>query len=153
MKNILIVISKIILLIFPSVAMAALCGPEIAEKVPINDSKWVIVTKVYRCSVMDPGRMEIDAVRSDDGKSVGIAAFNEETESTVSVIGSGIFIRVPNLVDMEKKIDYFGSMKINIVYLPYDDPKERENYRFWLRHPDKVSAKKWYSEKFEGKIK
>lgn len=120
------------------------CGPEQAERVGIPGSAWIIVTQVYRCSVMDPGRLEVFAQNTHSNKRQPILTLNTEENTHVEYRPEGyLAITLPNLVEITYQVDRFDHYRIEYRYVPKDDPGERSKYVYWLHHPNDPDADAW----------
>src|SRR5271166_2068258 len=120
------------------------CGPEPAERVDIPGSTWVILTQVYRCSVVDPGRLEIVAQNTRSNEKQPILTLNAEEDTHVEYHPEGyLTVTLPNLVEITSQADRFNRYRIEYNYVPKDDPGERSKYVYWLHHPNDPDADAW----------
>lgn len=123
------------------------CGPEQAERVVIPGSAWTIVTQVYRCSVVDPGRLEIIAQDTRSNEKRPILTLSTEEDTHVEYHPEGyLTITLPNLVEITSQADRLDRYSIEYNYVPKDDPGERSQYVYWLHHPNDPDADAWCRE-------
>jgi len=128
------------------------CGPDLAERLAIPDSPWIVFTQAYRCSAIDRGEMDIIAEDSQTKQQVKLLVLDEE-ESHVEYIGDHrIRISLPNLVAIRSQKFSFGPYEVTYQYLPFDDPEARANFVKWVKHPDDPAASKWAEENILNKI-
>ena len=133
--------------------LAARCGPELAERVPVSDSSWIVLTEVYRCSTIDPGQTEVVAEDVRSKERVKILLLNEEVDARVEYLGNRrIRISLPNMVDIKLQEFALGPYEISYRYLPADDPGERSSYQKWVRNPTDPAANEWYEKHILSKI-
>ena len=143
----------IVLASLSTAAIAARCGPELAERIAIPDSLWIVSTLVYRCSAIDPGELEIVAEDPQTNQRVNLLVLNGESDSHVEYIGNHhIRISLPNLVAIKSQKFSFGPYEITYRYLPSDDPEARSNFEKWIQNPKDPAANKWYEENILNKI-
>jgi putative component of membrane protein insertase Oxa1/YidC/SpoIIIJ protein YidD len=146
-------IASLILVGARDIPLAARCGPELAERVAMPDSSWVVVTQVFRCSAIDPGGMEIVAEDKETGQRVDLLVLNGEEDSQVEYVGPHrVQITLPNLVAIKSQKFSFGAYDITYRYLPADDPEARLNFQKWVENPKDPAANKWYEENILSKF-
>jgi hypothetical protein len=126
------------------------CQTELAERVKIPDSDWVVLTEVFKCGrlITKPGLMKIIAEDAVTHQRVELIKFGEETESTVVITNHEIVITVPNLVDIISAVSVFQDYTVSFRFTPKDVPEERRNYQFWVHNPSDPRAKEWCRTKF-----
>lgn len=148
------VLTLCIILASPSTAaIAARCGPELAERVAIPDSPWIVLTQVFRCSAIDPGELEIVAEDPQTNQHVDLLVLNGEADSHVEYMGNHhIQISLPNLVAIKSQKFSFSTYEVTYRYLPSDDPEARSNFEKWIQNPKDPAANKWYEENILNKI-
>jgi len=131
---------------------AGFCGPDLAERVAVPDSPWIVFTQVYRCSALDTGEMDIIAEDSQTKQQVKLLVV-DEVESHVEYIGDRhIRISLPNLVAIKSQKFSFGPYEVTYQYLPFDDPEARANYARWIENPNDPAANKWYEDNILTRI-
>ena len=132
---------------------AGFCGPDLAERVAIPDSPWIVFTQAYRCSAIDTGEMDIIAEDSQTKQQINILVLDDEAESQVEYIGDHrIRVSLPNLVVIRSQDFSFGPYEVTYQYLPFDDPEARANFVRWIKHPDDPAANKWGEENIVNKV-
>ncbi len=120
------------------------CRTETAERVDIPENAWVVVTEVSRCSVVDPGQLQIYGENTQSKEKRPILALSTEEDTHVEYHPEGyLTITLPNLVEITFQSDQLDKYKIEYRYLPKDDPVERRNYVRWLHHPHEPDADAW----------
>lgn len=131
----------------------ARCGPELAERVIIPKSDWVIVTEAFRCSAVDPGELEIYAEDRTKKKRTDLLILNGVEDTHVEYLGSNaIQISLPNLVSIKSQRTSFEGYLVEYHYLPHDDPEARRQYKNWIANPTDPQAHQWYEENILNKI-
>jgi hypothetical protein len=137
-----------------SIASAAdHCGPELAERVAIPNSRWVVSTQVFRCSATDPGELEVVAEDFGSKRRVSILYLNGSVDTHVEYLGGDrIQISLPNLVAIKSQGRSFGPYQITYRYLPSDDPQARESFQRWVKNPKDPIANKWAEDNIVDKI-
>jgi len=134
-------------------ATAGLCGPDLAERVAVPDSPWIVFTQVYRCSAIDTGEMDIIAEDSQTKQQGKLLVLDDEEESHVEYIGDHhVRISLPNLVVIRSQKFSFGPYEVTYQYLPFDDPEVRANFVRWVKNPNDPAANKWYEENILNRI-
>jgi hypothetical protein len=132
---------------------AARCGPELAERVAVPNSGWVVSTEAFRCSAIDPGELEVFAEELASKQRVKLLILNGMAETHVKYLGDNqVQISLPNLVAIKLQEFSFGSYDVTYRYLPSDDPNARANFQRWVANPQDPTANKWYEENILNKF-
>jgi hypothetical protein len=127
----------------------AFCETAIAERDPLPDSSWILVTKIYRCAAIGDGTTTIVAVDQNTKREEEILFVDEITDSSIEIgPPETINITLPNFVDLVRKKASFEGMTINYKFIPKDDPEERREYQFWLHNPNDPHAIEWSKKNF-----
>ena len=99
------------------------CRTETAERVDIPENAWVVVTEVSRCSVVDPGQLQVYGENTQSKEKRPILALSTEEDTHVEYHPEGyLTITLPNLVEITFQSDQLDKYKIEYRYLPKDDP-------------------------------
>lgn len=128
-------------------AIWADCVSDLASRVVIPQTDWVVVTKEYRCAAFGNGTTTISAVNAKTKKEVEIAFIDDvEYIELSSSSNSEVSIKLPNFVDLIRQRNDFEGIRLRYEFFPKDDPKARKEYQFWFHHPNDPHAVEW-SEK------
>jgi hypothetical protein len=128
------------------------CGPELAERIAVSDSRWVVITEAYSCSAVDPGKLVIFAEDLGSHERVNLLELNAEDDTHVEDLGSRrIQISLSNLVDIKSQAFAFGPYEVTYRYLPFDDPDTRRRYQELVKNPQDPALNKWLDDYFAGK--
>jgi hypothetical protein len=146
-------IAAVCLLLLGTAHPAFCCPEDIAERVVVPNSSWVVEAIVSSCSALDAGTMQIVAKNATADATVLLAKFGEIATTKLKMKDSHeLVIELPNLVDMVESHDHFVNVKVMFKFDPRNDPVARSNYQLWLHDPNDPRAVEWFRQNIQGRI-
>jgi hypothetical protein len=129
------------------------CGPDLAERVTVPNSGWIVLTEAFRCSAIDPGELQVIAEDVETRQRVNILILNGISDTHVEYLDDHrVQVSLPNLVAIKLQRFSFGRYHVTYRYLPSDDPDMRTNFQRWITNPRDPIANKWYEDNIRNKI-